>query len=209
MGTKLPFMSTHAASLSEALFTRTQSRVLGLLFGQPDRSFYLLEIVRAAGVGRGSVQRELERLTSAGLIDKRRVGNQVHYQANRNSMVFEELRGLVVKTVGVADVIRTALIPESDTIESAFIYGSIAKNEDHTGSDIDLMVVSDSLEYAQLLSQLAGCEEKLGRAINPIIYTREQFEQKRKETRFLQRVMEQPRIQLIGKDAEHEKTRQS
>ncbi|HEX6929699.1 MAG TPA: nucleotidyltransferase domain-containing protein [Gammaproteobacteria bacterium] len=198
----MPNMGVRHTSLTDALFTRTQARVLGLLFTHPDQSFHLNRIVRLAGVGSGAVRRELERLVSAGLVIRLRLGNQVHYQADSTSTVFEELRGLVTKTAGVADVLRNALAPLAGEIETAFIYGSIAKGEDHAGSDIDLLVVSDRLDYAGLLKQLDIRE--LGRPVNPVLYSSADFLRKRKETKFLQRVLNQPRIHLIGKERDDE-----
>jgi predicted nucleotidyltransferase len=202
-------MGTNFTSITDALFTRTQARVLGILFTNPNKRFYLNEILRLAGVGSGSVRRELDRLVAAGLVVKFRLGNQVHYQADTNSMVFEELRGLVIKTAGVADALRRALAPQAAAIETAFVYGSVAKGDDHAGSDIDLMVVSDRLDYADVLEALEPVTALLGRPVNPVVYSSAQFARKRHETRFLQRVLEQPCIPLIGKEAGHERTGKS
>src|SRR5205807_6684818 len=131
----------------EALFGKTQRQVLGLLFADPERSYFANEIVRLAGSGSGAVHRELAVLEAAGLVSATRVGNQKHYRANRASPIFEELRGIVVKTFGVADVLRGALAPLAAKIRSAFIYGSVAKGNDTATSDIDLMVISDAVTY--------------------------------------------------------------
>ena len=125
--------------LADALFTTTQQRVLALLFGQPARSFFVTELIELTGSGSGAVQRELKRLTSSGLVTVKRVGNQKHYQANPDSPVFEELRGLVVKTVALAEPIRQALEPLADRIELALLYGSVVKGTDTTQSDIDII----------------------------------------------------------------------
>lgn len=198
----MPNMGTHVTSLTDALFTRTQARVLGLLFTHPEQSFHLNRIVRLAGVGSGAVRRELDRLVSAGVLIRKRIGNQVHYQADAASIVFEELRGLVTKTAGVADVLRNALAPLAGEIESAFVYGSVAGGEDHAGSDIDLLVISDSLDYTDVLKQLDTIGAQLARPINPVLYSAADFLRKRKETKFLQRVLSKPRIHLIGKEVE-------
>src|SRR5437867_609450 len=128
--------------VADALFAKVQQRVLGVLFGNPRRSFYANEVTALARSGTGAVQRELRRLEASGLVTVTRVGNQKHYQANPGSPVFEELRALVLKTVGLADVLRAALAPVSRDIRAAFVYGSIAKGNDTAASDIDLMVVS-------------------------------------------------------------------
>src|SRR5688500_8594075 len=150
------------ASLADALFSKTQQRVLGVLFGRPDQSFFANEIVRLAGGGFGAVHRELAALEAAGLVTASRIGNQKHYQANRQAPIFEELRGIVTKTVGVADVLRAALAPLKPRIRAAFVYGSIAKGTDTAKSDIDLMVVGDKVEYADIFKRVTDAERRLG-----------------------------------------------
>src|SRR5689334_22338152 len=123
--------------LADALFSRTQQRVLALLFGQPDRSFYASEVIALAGGGSGAVQRELARLTESGLVTLRPLGKQKYYQANPESPLFSELRGIVEKTVGLVEPLRAALMPLSAKIHAAFVFGSVAKREDSASSDID------------------------------------------------------------------------
>lgn len=190
-----------AISIGDALFTKTQQRVLGLLYGKPGQSFYTNEIVRRAGMGRGTVRRELERLVSAGLLETSREGNQLHYKANKACPIYDDLRGIVLKTIGVADVIRAALEPYYDQILLAFIYGSVAKGGDTAKSDIDVLLVGDDLVYSEMLGQLASAEETLGRSINPTIYDESQIRKKLKEKNaFLVRVMEQPKLWIKGDD---------
>jgi uncharacterized protein len=119
-------------SIADALFTKAQQRVLALLYGKPDSSFFLNEIVRQANMGRGAIKRELDKLTLASLTTMTPQGNQNHYQANRGNPVFDELRGIVVKTFGIADVLKEALNALLSKAEPqlAFIYGSIAKGEE-------------------------------------------------------------------------------
>jgi predicted nucleotidyltransferase len=208
LGAIVPNMGTIGVGLSDALFTKTQQRVLGLLFGNPDRSYYANEIVRLAGSGIGAVQRELGKLASAGIIEVRRVGNQKHYQANRQSPIFDELRGIAVKTFGIADVLRSFLEPFTERILAALIYGSVAKESDTAGSDIDLMIVSSDLSYADLFTVLSEAEDKLGRSVKPTVYKPAEFQRKLKgDNAFLQRVMEQPVIYLIGSQDDLERTR--
>lgn len=188
-------------SIGDALFTKTQQRVLGLLYGKPQQSFYTNEIVRWADMGRGTISRELERLVSAGLLKVRHKGNQHYYSANPNNPVYSELVNIVRKTFGIADVIREALMPVYEQIDLAFIYGSIAKKEETPSSDIDLLVISDSLAYTDLMTVLAGAESSLARPINPSIYTVEQIKDKlRQDNAFLTRVMEQPKLWVKGSD---------
>lgn len=187
--------------LSDALFTRTQQRVLGLLFANPDRSFHTNEVVRLSGVGTGTVHRELARLLDSGLVSAGRLGNQKHFQANRRSPIFEELRGIVVKTFGLADVLREAISPYAGRMTAAFIYGSIAKGIDKAQSDVDLMIVSESLGYTHLYGALLDAERRLGRKVNPAIYTPVEFAERRAERDgFMSRVLQGPRIYLLGSD---------
>lgn len=187
--------------LADALFTRGQQRVLGLLFGQPDRRFQSAELIRLARGGVGAVHRQLARLVASGLVEVVQVGNQKHYQARRDSAVFSELHGLIVKTVGVAEPLRNALQPFAKLIHAAFVYGSVASGADKASSDIDLLVVSDSLTYPEVFEALQGAESALGRRINPTVLTRSQWrtKQARKDS-FVAKRTRQPRLYLIGSD---------
>lgn len=190
---------SHPAGVAEALFTKVQQRVLGVLFGNPGRSFFANEVIALAGSGTGAVQRELTRLAAAGLLTVKRVGKQKHYQANAGASVFEELRGLVMKTSGLADVLRAALASLGERISAAFIYGSVAKGQDTAASDIDLMVVSDSLTYGEVFGALEDAVTRLGRRVNPTVYSRREFARRRKRgSAFVTRVLAQPKIWLIG-----------
>src|SRR5436853_4315114 len=151
-GTILPNMGTipHPLSLSDALFSKVQQRVLALIFGHPARSFYTSEIVRHVRSGSGAVERELSRLEQSGLVTAEWIGNQKHYRANQDSPVFAELRGLVAKTRGEPETTRESLRPHGSTITAAFIYGSVAKGSDNASSDVDLMVIGDELNFSDL-----------------------------------------------------------
>ena len=188
-------------SLADALFTRTQQRVLGVLFGRPDRSFYASELIRTAGTGSGAAQRELARLENSGLVVGRRIGHQKHYQANSASPLFEELRSIVLKTVGLAGPLRDALRPVASAVRAAFVYGSVAKAADRSGSDIDLMVISDSLTYADVFGALERVAKTVGRQVNPTVYTVAEFSKRtREENAFVTRVLEQPKVWVIGSE---------
>ena len=188
-------------SISDILFSGVQQRVLGLLFGQPDRSFYTNEIAKLGMTGRGALQRELERMTSSGLVLQIPIGRQKHYQANRNSPIFHELRSIVLKTFGLADVLREALAEHTRSIRCAFIYGSVSKGTDTATSDIDIMLIADGLSYSILFETLASAEEKLGHKINPTLYTLDDFSRKAQgDNHFVNRVINQPKIMIIGND---------
>ena len=190
-------------AIADALFTRTQQRVLGLLYGNPARSFYSNEIVRLSGVGIGTVHRELARLLASGLVTAGLIGNQKHYQANRAAPVFEELRGLALKTFGVADVLRAALAPLAPRIRVAFVHGPVAAGADAAAADVDVMVLSDYLAYGEVIAAFAPAERSLGRGVNPSIYGRVEFVRRASEEGgFLARVLNGPRILLIGSDVD-------
>ena len=200
MGTKAANVrSTRHSGLADALFTNTQQRVLGLLFGQPDRSYYATEIISMAGSGSGAAQRELARLEQSGLVTVQRIGTQKHYQANPASPLYSELCSIAMKTVGLAEPLRAALAPLAGKIIAAFVYGSIAKRADTSTSDIDLMVVSDGVTYADVYAALEPVSAKLGRTINPTVYTRQQLAKRIKQgAAFATRVLKQPKVWLIG-----------
>lgn len=188
-------------SLADSLFSTTQQRVLGLLFGQPGRSFYANELMALTGGGSGAVQRELARLAYSGLVTQQVIGRQKHYQANPSAPIFAELCGIVSKTMGLAEPLRQALAPLAPRIHAAFVYGSVAKRQDTASSDIDLMIVSDELTYPDLFTVLEDVTRRLGRELKPTIYSRKQWAQRAgRGDGFIKRVLEQPRIWLIGDD---------
>ena len=194
---------TLRTGLADALFSPVQQRVLALLFGQPDRRFQSGELIRLAESGTGAVHRQLSRLAESGWIVASRVGNQKFYQANRDAPAFAELHGLVVKTVGLVEPIRAALAPHVERISAAFIYGSVARGDDRAGSDVDLLVVSDRVGYADLFEVLQTVEQRLDRKINPTVITRAEWRKQRgKRDSFAARIVAQPRIFLLGSDAD-------
>jgi predicted nucleotidyltransferase len=188
-------------SLGDALFSGTRQRVLGLLFGNPGRSYYARELIRLAAGGAGAVQRELERLSQSGLVTVRSIGNQKHYQANPASPVFAELCAVARKSFALADPLREALMPLASRIDAAFVYGSVARREDTAASDVDLMVIADKRSYSELLEALGPLAETIGRRVNPTVMSRREWT-KRVTTRsaFASRLMTQPKIWLIGNE---------
>ncbi len=193
-------MSTQSA-VASALFTPVQQRVLGLLFGQPERRFQSAELIRLAGSGTGAVHRQLQRLENAGLVTVSREGNLKYYAARKDAPVFPELHGLVVKTVGLVAPLRAALAEVADEIHFAFVFGSVAKGRERAGSDIDLLVVTENLAYADIYSALAVAERTLGRTINPTVFTPAEWKRKRtRQDSFATRITAQPRLVIIGSD---------
>jgi predicted nucleotidyltransferase len=188
-----------AAGVADALFTASQQRVLGLLFGQPDRSFFTKELIDLAGGGSGAVQRELARLQRSGLIVQSSRGNQKHYQANARAPIFAELRGIAGKVLGPADTLRVALAPLAGKVQLALLYGSIASRRDTAYSDFDILLVSDRLTLEQVYGALAPAEKQLGRPINPTLYTQAEFRKRLQQRNpFLLKVLKAETIALIG-----------
>lgn len=210
LGIIIPNMGMIAApptGLAGSLFSQVQLRVLHLLLGHPERSFHAAEIIRLVNSGSGAVQRELERLTAAGILLTTSSGNRKLYQANRQSPIFPELHGIIVKTVGLLEPLREALRPCILTIDFAFVYGSIAKGTDTANSDIDLMVLGDDLSYAAIYAALERAEKNLMRTINPTAMTVGEWKRKRKaKNSFVLNVLKQPRIFVFGTDDELEGT---
>jgi len=189
--------------MADALFSGTQQRVLGLLFGQPSRSYYANELIALAGIGSGAVQRELARLERSGLVSVRAVGNQRHYQANASAPLFSELCGIVQKTVGLADPLRDALRRFAADIDAAFVYGSTAKGQDAASSDIDIMLIADDLSYGDVFEAVEATSERLGRPVHlQILSKRDLARRVKADSAFVTRVLSGPKIWLIGgKDA--------
>lgn len=202
-GTIVHIMGTiDNTGIGSALFGKTRRSLLGLLFTNDKESFYLREIIRTLGLGRGAVQRELARLTGSGLIIRTARGNQVFYQANRQSPVFTELKSLMVKTAGVSDVVRDSLEDVSGQIKVAFLYGSIVMGTDTATSDIDLVVIG-SAGFGDVTEALSAAEDKLGREVNPTVYSVSEFRKKVKEGHhFVTSVQNSPRIIVIGDEDE-------
>lgn len=185
--------------IGDALFTKVQQKVLALFYGQPESSFYLNEVVRIADMGRGVISRELNKLTEAGLLVVSKQGNQNHYQANADSPIFNELISVVKKTFGIKGLLQVALASMVPQLEQAFIYGSVAKGEEHAGSDVDVMLVGEELSYGEVMELLESVEEQLQRSVNPTLYSPEEFEQRLAEGHnFLTKVMALPRIDLLS-----------
>lgn len=184
--------------LALRLFGRTRHAVLGLLYAHPDQEFYQQEITQAADVNLSAVQREVRNLVELGLVTRRRDGNRVYYQANRGSPVFPDLQGLILKTVGLADVVREALEPLRDRIEVAFVFGSLAAGHVTPESDVDLMVIGKA-GLRDVAPPLAEASGTLGREVNPVTLSPEEWaERLRRDDHFISRVADEPKIFVLG-----------
>jgi predicted nucleotidyltransferase len=193
------------AGIATKLFGKTRTKVLGLLFCHSDRSFHFREIARSSGSSPGSIQRELTHLVKAGLLLKQRIGNQVHYEANRSSPVFQEIKSLMLKTAGLADVLGIALSELQHRISVAFIFGSLVKGNETSDSDVDVMIIGD-VSFSETVTALSQTQETLRREVNPSVYPVDEFAAKVLEgNHFLNSLIGEPKIFLIGDQNEFEK----
>ena len=187
-------MST--ATLSDTLFGRTRGAVLAVLYGHAGESYYLRQLARMTGITLGPVQRELRQLVDAGLVTKRIQGTQTLFTANASSPIFAEMRSIVAKTVGMHDVLLTALSPLKSKIDLAFVYGSVARSGETAQSDIDLMVVGTA-RFADVVERIADAQKTLNRGINPTVYTAKEFSSKLRGN-FLKTVLGGKKLFIIG-----------
>jgi predicted nucleotidyltransferase len=195
-------MSTESTALSDVLFGQIRGGVLALLYGQADKSFYVRQIARHVNASVGAVQRELEKLAEVDLIVRTSVGNQVFYQVNQRNPVFTEMRALVSKTVGIFNILRSALEQLAERITIAFVYGSVARREEKAESDIDLMIIGN-IELDDVLARLSDAEATLGRTVNPTVYSVHEFKQKLEAgNHFLTAVVKSDKAFLIGSEDE-------
>lgn len=192
-----------SSNLSAVLFSRVKSRVLAIILGAPEQEFSITEVIARAGSGTGAVQRELEKLSDAGIVALQVRGGRKVYRANQDSPIFQELRQLVLKTSGLVDPIRDALASFESSITCAFVYGSIARGNETAKSDIDLMIIGTSLHYSEVFAALQTAEKTLGRPINPNLMTPEEWRQKaNSRNSFIANVLNQPKLFIIGTENE-------
>jgi uncharacterized protein len=195
-------MSTSALAPDRALFGRTRSALLALLFGHTDESFYLRQLIRAVGAGHGALQREIKQLTDMGLIVRRVQGNQVLYKANKQSPIFPEIKRLITKTVGAHDAMRSALATLEPEIEAAFVYGSVANHREQTNSDLDLMIIGKA-SFSDVVTALGPAQKLLRREINPTVFPVSEFRSKfAAGNHFLRSVMAGQRVFVLGSEDE-------
>ena len=164
-------------NLAHFLLGQSRSAVLGALFLRPEVALHVRELARLTGVSPGSLHRDLRALAEMGLLIRQETGRQVYYRANQQCPVYPELTGLLRKTAGLVDVLRDALAPLADQIEQAFVYGSMARGDEHAQSDVDLMVIG-KVEFTDTVLALTAAQTTLRREINPTVLSRAEFERK-------------------------------
>lgn len=201
-GTLLPIMGTKATRQDRSLFGRTRSALLSMFYGHSEESFYLRQLARTVGSGHGALQRELKHLTELGLLLRKTQGNQVLYRANPQSPIFPELKSLLAKTVGVHDIIRSALAPLGAEVQVAFVYGSVARQTEQPGSDVDLMVLG-SVSFGEVVSALSSAQKALGREVNPTVFPVSEFRSKLAGgNHFLRSVIKEKKLFVLGNEHE-------
>ena len=188
----------------DALLGKTRQRVLAQTYLNPERWWYLHELARTLDVRPSSIQRDLSILVAAGILSRRRNGNRVYFKAEPACPVFPELRSLLIKTIGVVDVLREALQPAQAAIDIAFVYGSMATAEERATSDVDLMLIG-SVRPADVAASLKSAERQLGRSVNATVYAPGEFGGKLQQGHhFLKNVMAGPKLFIYGSDSELE-----
>lgn len=195
--------SLQPLGIAQSLFSKVQLKVLGLLFGQPDRQFQMAELISLVDSGVGATSRVVTRLVRSGLVIRKPIGRRTLYQANRASPVFPEIHSFVMKTVGLTDLIREVLGPHMENIWIAFIFGSVATGRDDSDSDIDVFIIGDSLPYGQILPAMQPVEKTVGRRISIKIVTHKEWQSKVvSKNPFVLNMLSQPKIFLKGSDGE-------
>jgi DNA-binding transcriptional ArsR family regulator len=191
-------------TILDSLFPRTRQAILSAILLRPDKWWYLTDLAKHLGVSPSSLQRELASLVNGDLLINRKDGKRVYYKVNQGCLIVAELQVIFVKASGIVDVINSPLKRFSGKIEIAFVYGSVARTEELSTSDVDLMIVGD-VGLADLAPGLRRAEKALSREINPTIYSSEEFLQRRKEgDSFIDTVLSDSKIFLKGNDSELE-----
>lgn len=185
-------------SIANVLFPKTRQKILRLTFLNPEKQFYLREFTNLTNTSPGAIERELKKLTSAGILSIERVNTKKLYSANRNNPIFEELKNIIIKTFGIVDLIKKALLPFKNDIKLAVIFGSFVKGEFVASSDIDLLIVSE-ISYRNLVKITTPLEKIFQRAINLNVYSINEFKSKyTSDHHFIKSVFASEVIYLIG-----------
>ena len=187
--------------LSEILSSKIRADIFRLFFGVSDNELHMREIERRSGYAIGTIQTELRKLLRLDLVNKRKDGNRTYYRANKDHPLFLDIQRLVLKTVGLVDILQNKLT-KSQEITIAFVFGSIARQEEMAGSDIDLVVIGH-LGLREITGLLSGLTEKVGREINPHVFSVKEFKKRiaRKE-HFITQVLDEPKIFIFGNENE-------
>lgn len=196
-------------TLSALLFGEYRRRVLGLLLLNPDKTYHVRELARLTGTSAGTLHKELAKLTQAGVLCRQQVGNQVRYGANRECPIFEELSGIMRKTSGLVDVLAVALGGVEEQVALAFVFGSVARSEEQSASDVDLMLLG-SLGFADAVRALHPAQATLQREINPVVFSLDEFRRRAGSgDAFVRDVLAKPKLFVVGDENELRKLTQN
>jgi len=184
----------------DALFSKTKQNILSATVINPDKWWYLSDLAKTINTSPSSLQRDLLNMTSTGILEKRQEGNRIYYRANKECPVFDELQGIIIKTVGIRDKLVSALKPLSKKIKIAFIFGSIARREEMSISDVDIMVIGETT-ISEVVKRLKPVEKIIDREINPTVYQINEFIKGLiDKSNFLMEVMEGEKVFIIGNE---------
>jgi predicted nucleotidyltransferase len=187
-------------TIIDTLFSKTKQNILSTVIINPDKWWYLSDLAKKINTSPSSLQRDLLNMTSTGILEKRQEGNRIYYKANKECPVFDELQGIIIKTVGIRDKLISALKPLSKKIKVAFIFGSIARREEMSKSDVDIMIIGDTT-ISEVVKRLRPVEKIIDREINPTVYQINEFKNKLKDkSNFLMEVMEGEKVFIIGNE---------
>jgi predicted nucleotidyltransferase len=188
--------------LSDVLFSEYRKRILGLLLLHPEQSYHVRELARLTNTSAGTLHKELSKLSHAGILQSKKVGNQQHYSANLQCPIFEELASIFRKTSGLVDVIAGALFSVKNQIRLAIVFGSVARGEEQANSDVDVMVIGD-IGFGDVVTLLHESQTTLRREINPVVYSADSFKSRvEKNDSFIKEIINKPKLFIIG--SEHE-----
>jgi len=188
----------------DALFPKGRRDILAATYGQPERWWYLSELAQQFNTTPSSLQRELQSMVSSGILRRKRDGRRTYFQAESASPIFGELRGIIVKTLGVEGALKEAIAKFGDRIACAFLYGSAARRQEHALSDVDLMIIG-SVGLSELSPSLRMMEKKFGREINVKCYSPVEFREKvEDENHFVTSVLKGAKIFIKGGEDELE-----
>ncbi len=188
--------------LGSLLFGEYRQRTLGLLLLNPESSYHVRELARLTNTSAGTLHKELTNLTAGGILERKQIGNQVHYRANIHCPIFSELSSILRKTSGLAEVLAKALVNLESKIAFAFVFGSVARGDQQTNSDVDIMLIGD-LSFAEAVQSLHATQAVLQREINPVVYSQEEFSRRLKgNDTFIKEVLAKPKLFIIGEENE-------
>lgn len=188
--------------MSSLLFGEYRKRILGLLLLNPSANFHVRELARITHTAPGTLHKELVKLTAGGILRRVKVGNQVHYSAEVQCPIFEELAGILRKTSGLVGVLAEALVCVKDEVGLAFVFGSVARGEQTSRSDVDVMLIG-SISFGDAVQALYGTQETLQRDLNPVVYSVAEFKRRlRDNDPFVKEILDKPKLFIIGNEDE-------